>query len=111
MEEKILSPLIVKPAQKGRLAKPVLVIAVTDGTPQGEPREKILRVIMQANKDLSRTRYGADALSISFAQVGNDTRAQAFLGEFPSVSKSQADADCEGFGLQVKSTITPLSVV
>lgn len=34
---------------------------------------------MQASKELEGTRYGADALSISFAQIGNDTRAQEFL--------------------------------
>jgi hypothetical protein len=34
---------------------------------------------MQASKELERTRYGPDALSISFAQIGNDTKAQEFL--------------------------------
>lgn len=49
---------------------------------------------MQANKELSRTRYGADALSISFAQVGNDQRAQAFLGEIDVHPQVGGLVDC-----------------
>lgn len=38
-------------------------------------------MIRHARDELSRTRYGPDALSIELAQVGNDLKAQQFLQE------------------------------
>ncbi len=69
------------PARAGQLQKPVLIIAVTDGIPGGEDRYKIVQVITNANRTLSQTRYGPDAVSFQFAQVGNDQKARAFLEE------------------------------
>jgi hypothetical protein len=69
------------PARAGRLQKPVLIIAITDGVPGGEDRYTIVKVITEANRELSRTRYGPDALSYQLAQVGNDAKARAFLEE------------------------------
>ncbi|KDE02359.1 hypothetical protein MVLG_07080, partial [Microbotryum lychnidis-dioicae p1A1 Lamole] len=73
LDEKVLQPLVLGP-------KPVVVIAVTDGIPS-EPRDNITRVIINANSELVRTRYGSDAISYQFAQVGNDQKARAFLEE------------------------------
>lgn len=81
MDRKILQPLVLGPARAGRLQKPVLIITVTDGAPAGEDRYHIAKVIINANRELQRTRYGSDALSYQFAQVGDDTKAQAFLAE------------------------------
>ncbi|SCZ94689.1 BZ3500_MvSof-1268-A1-R1_Chr12-3g04047 [Microbotryum saponariae] len=80
LDEKVLQPLVLGPARAGRLQKPVVVIAVTDGIPS-EPRDNITRVIINANRELARTRYGPDAISYQFAQVGNDQKARAFLEE------------------------------
>ncbi|SGZ27998.1 BQ5605_C026g10243 [Microbotryum silenes-dioicae] len=80
LDEKVLQPLVLGPARAGRLQKPVVVIAVTDGIPS-EPRDNITRVIINANSELVRTRYGSDAISYQFAQVGNDQKARAFLEE------------------------------
>lgn len=41
MERKVLEPLVLNPARAGRLQKPVLVIAITDGSPAGEPRDQV----------------------------------------------------------------------
>lgn len=41
----------------------------TDGTPAGEPHDQVFRSIINANNELSRTRYGGDAVSYQFAQV------------------------------------------
>ena len=81
LDKKILQPLVLGPARAGRLEKPVLIIAITDGTPAGEPKDHIIRVISQADSELKRSRYGPDAVSYQFAQVGTDLRAQAFLSE------------------------------
>ncbi|CAD6572623.1 MAG: hypothetical protein CYPHOPRED_004901 [Cyphobasidiales sp. Tagirdzhanova-0007] len=85
MDRKILQPLVLGPARAGRLAKPVLIITITDGAPAGEDRYAIAKVIMNANRELKRTKYGSDAISFQFAdlnsQVGDDQKAQAFLAE------------------------------
>ncbi|CED85429.1 von Willebrand factor, type A [Phaffia rhodozyma] len=81
LDKKILQPLVLGPARAGRLEKPVLIIVITDGTPAGEPKDMVFRVITNASNELKRTRYGSDAISFQFAQVGNDLKAQAFLGE------------------------------
>ncbi|BEI79719.1 hypothetical protein CcaverHIS002_0102480 [Cutaneotrichosporon cavernicola] len=80
LRDRVLGPMIVQPAQSGRLKKPVYVIVITDGEPNNQ-REKDLvgTSIMEARNALSRTRYGADALSLQFAQVGDDADALAFL--------------------------------
>ncbi|KAL7417257.1 hypothetical protein BDY24DRAFT_377238 [Mrakia frigida] len=80
MDKKVIQPLLLGPARAGRLQKPVLII----GTPAGEARDHIFRVISNTNSELQRTRYGPDAVSYQFAQVGNDLKAQAFLGELDS---------------------------
>lgn len=77
----VFQPLVLGPARAGRLQKPVLIIAVTDGAPAGEDRYTIVKVIKAASEELARTRYGPDALSIQFAQIGNDQGARAFLEE------------------------------
>ncbi|ADV24980.1 Conserved hypothetical protein [Cryptococcus gattii WM276] len=79
--QKILQPLVLGPAQQGRLQKPVVVITITDGSPAGEPKDEIFNVILRADAELKRSRYGADAVSYQFAQVGDDLKAQRFLEE------------------------------
>ncbi|GAA5855444.1 hypothetical protein JCM9279_005479 [Rhodotorula babjevae] len=80
-DQKIIQPLILGPARAGQLKKPVLVIAVTDGQPGGEPRDTLARVLINASRSLQQTRYGADALSVTLAQIGNDPHARQFLSE------------------------------
>ena len=81
MDRKILQPLVLGPARSNALQKPVYIIAVTDGAPAGEDRFAIAKVIVNATRELSRTRYGPDAISFQFAQVGQDQKAQDFLAE------------------------------
>lgn len=81
LDQKILQPLLVGPARQNSLRKPLLVVAVTDGAPGGEARDTIVKAIKNAKAALSQTRYGADALSIQLAQIGNDMSARAFLEE------------------------------
>jgi hypothetical protein len=66
----------------------------TDGTPAGEPRDQVFRAIINANNELGRTRYGADAVSYQFAQVGNDLKARDFLGEIDSHPQVGGLVDC-----------------
>lgn len=81
MDQKILQPILIGPARQGSLRKPLLVIAVTDGAPGGEARDTLTRVIKNAKNELSRSRFGEDALSVQLAMVGNDMGARKFLEE------------------------------
>ncbi|WVQ62698.1 uncharacterized protein L199_000846 [Kwoniella botswanensis] len=79
LDQKILQPLLLGPARANALQKPILIIAITDGTPAGEPTDKVIQVIVNASRELQRTRYGPDAVSYQFAQVGDDMKAMKFL--------------------------------
>ena len=94
LDQKVIFPLLLQPARSGQLQKPVLIIAVTDGQPAGEDRHMINNVLLRATDELSRSRYGADALSLSIAQVGNDLKARAFLEELDSDPRIGSMIDC-----------------
>lgn len=63
LQRKVLEPLVLGPARQGRLQKPVVVIAITDGTPAGENKDEVFNVISRTDRELSQTRYGRDAIS------------------------------------------------
>jgi len=94
MWQKILQPLVLGPARAGALQKPVVVIAITDGTPAGENKDEIVNVILRTDQELKRTRYGADAVSYQFAQVGNDQKATRFLEELDNHPQIGGLIDC-----------------
>lgn len=77
--QKVLEPLVLRPARAGQLQKPVVVVAITDGQPAGENRDEVFNVISRTDRELGSSRYGRDAISYQFAQVGNDQKAQQFL--------------------------------
>ncbi|KAL7417137.1 hypothetical protein BDY24DRAFT_376808 [Mrakia frigida] len=80
LDQKILQPAVLGPARNGSLRKPVLIVSITDGTPAGEAPDHIFKVVTNASNELRNSRYGSDAVSFMFAQVGNDQKAKAFLG-------------------------------
>lgn len=82
LRQKVVDPLIVQPARSGALRKPVLVIAITDGQPAGEPQGAVFETIRYASSEVSRNpRYGKGAVAFQFAQVGNDLKAREFLSK------------------------------
>ncbi|EXJ84102.1 hypothetical protein A1O3_04769 [Capronia epimyces CBS 606.96] len=82
LQAKILGPLVLDPARRGALRKPVLVITITDGQPTGENSSDVARIIKAASDELARNpRAGKGALALQFAQVGNDLKAREFLGK------------------------------
>lgn len=82
LRNKVLEPLVIKPAKAGQLRKPVLIITVTDGQPAGEPAGAVSEAIRYASNELKALpQYGAGAVSFQFAQVGNDLKAREFLGK------------------------------
>ncbi|KAL2429605.1 hypothetical protein ABEF95_008067 [Exophiala dermatitidis] len=82
LQNKILGPLVLDPARRGALRKPVLVITITDGQPTGENSSDVARIIKAASDELARNpRYGKGAIAFQFAQVGNDLKAREFLSK------------------------------
>ncbi|KAF1815607.1 hypothetical protein P152DRAFT_190474 [Eremomyces bilateralis CBS 781.70] len=84
LRNKVIEPLVIAKARSGQLRKPVLVIAVTDGQPAGEPQNAVFDAIKNAASELQRTQYGPGAVAYQFAQVGNDQGATAFLSKLDS---------------------------
>ncbi|SCV67789.1 BQ2448_5400 [Microbotryum intermedium] len=80
LQRQVLGPLVVEPARRGALRKPVLVVILTDGEPS-EPRDTLVRVLKSTESDLRQTRYSSDAVSYQLAQIGNDEKAYQFLNE------------------------------
>ncbi|WOO81659.1 uncharacterized protein LOC62_03G005182 [Vanrija pseudolonga] len=86
LDEKVLKPLLVKPAKSliKKLKKPLLIIVITDGAPYGEKgvknnRDKLPQVVRQTAAEMAKTKYGASAVAYQFAQVGDDEKAREFL--------------------------------
>jgi hypothetical protein len=48
MRSRVLEPVVFSLAARGELAKPVLVISITDGEPTDTPRDAILQVRLVA---------------------------------------------------------------
>ncbi|KAL3161824.1 hypothetical protein ABBQ38_008914 [Trebouxia sp. C0009 RCD-2024] len=80
LNEKVISPFLASGVQKRNLEKPILVITITDGEPVGEPQYTVSHVIKNAKAMVANSVYGPGAIAFEFAQVGKDTKAQAFLG-------------------------------
>ncbi|KAA6408511.1 MAG: transcription factor [Lasallia pustulata] len=94
LQNKVLAPMVIKPAKEGTLRKPVLVITITDGQPAGEAQTALFDTIRNAATELGRTRYGPGAVSFQFAQVGNDQQATAFLAKLDNDPEVGSLVDC-----------------
>lgn len=88
LKNKVIDELVNK-ARSGQLRKPVLVIAITDGQPAGEPQDAVFTTIREAVKSLP-----PGAIAFEFAQVGNDQLARAFLGKLDEDPQVGALVDC-----------------
>ncbi|KAK9804310.1 hypothetical protein WJX72_006229 [[Myrmecia] bisecta] len=90
LHEKVLQPFLYTGVQQRDLQKPILVIAITDGEPVGEPKTTTAQVIKNAKQMVANSPYGPGAVAFEFAQVGKDQKAQAFLGSLdndPEIGK------------------------
>ena len=70
LRAKIIEPMVLRPARAGQLLKPVLVIAIADGQPAGEPLNTVFDVIRNVSTELSGMPCGRGACVFQFAQVG-----------------------------------------
>lgn len=90
LDSKVIRPFLGGGIQGRNLQKPILVITITDGEPTGEPQNAVANVIKNAKNMCANSVYGPGAIAFEFAQVGKDTKAQAFLGRLdtdPEIGK------------------------
>lgn len=96
MHDKVLQPIVYHLANSRQLAKPVLIITITDGEPTDNPRDLITRTIRECTARLAPT-YGPKAVAFAFAQVGKDARAQAFLARLDNDPDVGGSIDCTSY--------------
>ena len=90
LDSKVIRPFLASGVNSRNLQKPILVITITDGEPTGEPANTVAQVIKTAKNLVTNSIYGPGAIAFEFAQVGKDTKAQAFLGRLdtdPEIGK------------------------
>ncbi|KAH7552173.1 hypothetical protein BM1_09035 [Bipolaris maydis] len=95
MRQKVIDGIVLQKARNGQLTKPVLVIAITDGQPAGEPQNAIFDTIQYAFDTLKGfPQYGRGAVAFEFAQVGNDEAARKFLSKLDEHPVIGPEVDC-----------------
>ncbi|XPS93016.1 hypothetical protein M3J09_002391 [Ascochyta lentis] len=96
LRKKVIDEIILGKAAQGQLRKPVLVIAITDGQPAGEPQNAVFDTIRYAFDTLQQRypQYGRGGVAFEFAQVGNDEAAKKFLGKLDEDPQIGPMVDC-----------------
>jgi len=82
LKAKILDPFLqyLRSAGQDRSRlKPMLVITVTDGEPQGEARDTLFTVINETRAALTSMGFTGNEVAFQFAQVGDEAKATDFL--------------------------------
>jgi hypothetical protein len=78
LENKILNKIVMPVLSSGGLNRPVLVITITDGSP--DSTADVITAITKCRDAGIRSKYGSHMMSFGFAQVGSDSKATAYLG-------------------------------
>jgi hypothetical protein len=96
LRKKVIDEIVLQKAASGQLRKPVLVIAITDGQPAGEPQNAVFDTIRYAFDSLQQRypQYGRGGIAFEFAQVGNDEMARKFLGKLDEDPNIGPMVDC-----------------
>ena len=96
LRKKVIEEIVLSKAAHNQLRKPVLVIAVTDGQPAGEPQNAVFDAIRYVYDTLQSRfpQYGKGAIAFEFAQVGNDEMAKKFLGKLDEDPQVGPMVDC-----------------
>ncbi|KAF2027475.1 hypothetical protein EK21DRAFT_71846 [Setomelanomma holmii] len=96
LRKKVIDEIVLAKAQQGALQKPILVIAITDGQPAGEPQNAVFDTIRYAFDTLQQRfpQYGRGGVAFEFAQVGNDEMAKKFLSKLDEDPQIGPMVDC-----------------
>ncbi|KAI9698533.1 MAG: hypothetical protein M1836_004114 [Candelina mexicana] len=104
LKEKILDPKIYNLKDKeikDKKIKPLIIIIITDGKPEGEKRGVLKKVLKDCKSYLDNCKdargkriYGNKTVTFQISQVGNDEDAQTFLHELDHDKELQGVIDC-----------------
>lgn len=94
LRKKVIDGIALQKLRSGQMRKPILVIAITDGQPAGEPTDAVFDTVKYAVNEASRSQYGPGAIAFQFAQVGNDEKAREFLGKLDADPQVGRMVDC-----------------
>ena len=96
LRKKVIDEILLAKAAQGQLRKPILVIAITDGQPAGEPQNAVFDTIRYAFDTLQQRfpQYGRGGVAFEFAQVGNDEMATKFLSKLDEDPQIGPMVDC-----------------
>jgi len=94
LRKKVINDMFIPALRSGRMRKPLLVIAITDGQPAGEPQTTVFDTVREAVTEAGRSQYGTGAIAFQFAQVGNDQQAREFLSKLDSDPQIGSMVDC-----------------
>lgn len=103
LRKKVIDEIVLQKAAAGQLRKPVLVIAITDGQPAGEPQNAVFDTIRYAFDTLQQRfpQYGRGGIAFEFAQVGNDEMARKFLSKLDEDPQVGPMVDCTSSKFQI----------
>ena len=96
LRKKVVDGVVLQSARSGQMSKPVLVITVTDGSPAAdEPNDHaVFDTIRYAVQEVQKATGSPHGIAFQFAQVGNDTKARAFLGKLDTDPTVGDMVDC-----------------
>ncbi|KAG9634042.1 hypothetical protein KCU69_g19954, partial [Aureobasidium melanogenum] len=69
LRKKVIDGIVIPAIRSRQMRKPVLVIAITDGQPAGEPTTAVFDTVRYAIQEASNSQYGRGAVAFQFAQV------------------------------------------
>lgn len=92
LKSKLFEKIIYPVAQANELARPVLIITITDGIP--DSKSDVVNTIKEIKNYFSKTKYGPNGVAFSFAQIGSDAGATSYLDELDTDPQVGNIIDC-----------------
>jgi len=92
LENKVFDAIVKPLVQQNKLERPVLVLSLTDGTP--DSKDDVKNMIIRCRDFCKNTKYGEKTMAFSFAQIGSDSDATQYLGELDRDANVGKIIDC-----------------
>ena len=92
METRIIKNFVEEKIKTSTLEKPILIITLTDGIP--DSKKKVINTIEKTIEMTKASKYGSEAVSFSFAQIGTDKYATEYLEKLDKDENVGKHIDC-----------------
>ena len=109
IKTRIFERMILNKLIEGRLKRPVLLIIITDGIPDSE--NDVINTIKECREKCISSKYGENAMSFSFVQIGTDKSATKYLDKLdnhPIIGKMIDCTSC--FEIEYKQCLSRYNV-